>query len=117
MAYIHTVTRFLLGTMLACSLTAPIGVFAYTSIPAIYTNENFQVSRHDVPTWLYQDQKGGFYGGTETGKLFRQYPITNELGIKLMRFEIDEAFFYITDRGIIWAKDDLIALSIYVSRT
>ncbi len=104
----------LLGLIAGIMLCATSYAQAY--IPDVYTNDTFSTSRHDAPAWFYRDHLGVFYGATETGKLFRQFPITNELGVRLMRFEIDEAFFYITDRGIIWAENDLVALSIYVSR-
>jgi hypothetical protein len=54
---------------------------------------------------------------TATGKIFSQYLITNSLDIRLQRFSIDEASYYISDRGIILADSDTVALSIYLSRT
>jgi len=37
------------------------------------------------------------------------------LNIRLQKFMIDEAFFYVSDRGIINAPSNVIALSIYLS--
>jgi len=59
---------------------------------------------------------GTVVGATVSGIPFRQRNIANEYGIRLQRFEIGLAYWYISDRGIIWAESDLAALSIYLSR-
>ncbi len=89
---------------------------ALAAIPAVYTNENFFESEHDRPVSLTVLPDGSFTGMTETGKVFYQYSIENSLSIRLQRFSIDEAFFYVSDRGIIIAPSDTIALSIYLTR-
>ena len=86
------------------------------SVPVLYTNDNFFSSYHDAPASLFQYETGGFYGYTETGKFYEQLPIQNLYDIKLHRFYIDDAYFYVSDRGVIAASDDLVALSIYMSR-
>lgn len=86
------------------------------SVPVVYTNDNFFSSYHDAPVSLFQYETGGFFGYTETGKFYKQLPIHNLYTIKLHRFYIDDAYFYVSDRGIITASDDLVALSIYMSR-
>jgi len=58
---------------------------------------------------------GGFYGTTEDGTAFTQKPITNDLGIRLHKFQIDSAFFYVSDRGVIYAENNLMALSMYLA--
>lgn len=90
---------------------------AGAAIPAIYTNDNFLLSEHDQPATLIQDGRGGFYGVTLTGKIYSQKPITNSYNLKLHKFVIDEAWFYMSDRGMIQADTDLVALSIYFART
>jgi hypothetical protein len=86
------------------------------AIPLVYTNENFWESEHDTPVSFTQDLQGNFYGFTATGKSFQQVIIENTLGIRLQRFSIDEAFFYVSDKGIINASNDIMALSIYLSK-
>jgi|AntRauTorckE6833_2_1112554.scaffolds.fasta_scaffold12336_3 hypothetical protein len=86
-------------------------------IPDTYTNQNFWTSTHDQPVSFEQDVEGNFSGSTVTGKLFTQTNITNNLDIRLQRFAIDEAFFYISDRGIIIAPNNTTALSIYLERS
>lgn len=85
------------------------------AIPDHYTNENFWSTEHDVPVSFSQDSEGNFYGFTATGKSFRQVIIENDLGIRLHRFSIDSAFYYISDKGIIVAPSDMAALVTYLS--
>lgn len=86
------------------------------AVPGRYTNDNFLLSEHDQPVSLFQDGLGGFYGYTLTGKLYTQQPIANIYSIKLHKFVIDDAWFYMSDRGLIQADNDLIALSVYFAR-
>lgn len=88
---------------------------AWAEVPAVYTNANYINSTHEEPADFYNDGWGGFYGHTVTGRLFTQTPVTNDENIRLHKFVIDEAFFYISDRGTIWADSDLMAVSIYLT--
>jgi hypothetical protein len=99
-------------TALALLLATP----CQATIPAVYTNENIWNSEHDRPVTFSQDSFGNFSGQTETGKVFFQNNIENSLSVRLQRFAIDEAFFYVSDRGIIVASSDTVALSIYLTR-
>lgn len=83
------------------------------SIPATYTNNNFWTSEHDTPEQFFRRENGDFYGFTTTGKYFTHTRVVNDRDVRLHRFAIDQAYFYITDRGPISAEDDLMALSIY----
>jgi hypothetical protein len=85
------------------------------SAQAFFTNSNFLTSEHAAPAWFELDGAGGFYGALTTGTLFTQKPITNDFGLKLHKFVIDDAWFYISDRGTIEAETDLMALSIYLA--
>ena len=91
--------------------TTPNAAHADTSYR--YTNTNFFSLPHDAPVGFKQDGLGGFVGHTTSGKLFRQYPIVTSTAIRLHRFEIEDAFFYISDRGVFSASNDLVALSMY----
>ena len=82
-----------------------------------YTNDNLATTPHEKPAYFEGNQTDGFWGYTETGRTFTQTPIENDLGFRMHKFVIDEAFFYITDRGIINAPDDLTALSMYLTRS
>lgn len=78
-----------------------------------YTNGNLMSTPHEQPVYFTGDQTNGFWGYTESGRTFTQTPIENDLGFRIHKFAIDDAFFYITDRGIINAPNDLTALSMY----
>jgi|AntRauTorcE11897_2_1112592.scaffolds.fasta_scaffold02031_3 hypothetical protein len=106
-----------------CTVLATAVIFfspnfnAYAAeIPDTYTNENFWSSEHDQPVSFQKDAEGNFSGITRTGKTFTQRNIANNLTIRLQRFAIDEAFFYISDKGIIIAANNMMALSIYLNR-
>jgi hypothetical protein len=90
---------------------------AWADVPVVYSNDTFLTAQHDLPISFTQDASGNFTGVTTTGKLFSQNIITNSLDIRLQRFAIDEAFFYVSDRGVIFADSDTVALSIYLTRT
>ena len=102
---------FLIGIFFGFSLPN----LSLAAIPDIYTNENFATSEHDKPVSFSVDLLGNAEGVTETGKKFWQLNIENVFNIRLQKFIIDQAYFYISDRGEIFAKTDLEALSIYLS--
>ena len=103
-------------SILVLLVASVMPLFSFSDLPARYTNNNFFTSYQDKPLTLAVDPYGGFIGYTEQGRVFRQYPIVTGTDIRLERFEIDDAFFYVSDRGIIVADNNLIALSIYQSR-
>ena len=86
------------------------------AIPVVYTNENFFTSKHDAPVSFERDAFGNFSGVTESGKLFTQRPVVTDIQVRLHRFAIDEAYFYVSSLGIILADSDTTALSIYLAR-
>lgn len=83
---------------------------------AYYTYDNFFTVTHEPPAWFLMDASGGFYGETTGGHPFTQVPIINDVGVRLHKFSIGTAFFYISDRGVIAAESDVKALSIYFGR-
>jgi len=103
------------GAVFALLALIPAASQAAT-IPALYTNDNFWTSEHDQPASFSSDEYGNFWGITLTGKTFYQTNIENTASIRLQRFSIDEAFYYVSDRGIIIAPTDLTALSMYLAR-
>ncbi len=87
-------------------------LFPY-STDAFYDMNNFWTSVHEAPAWFESDGVGGFYGATVAGTLFTQNPVLIDSGVRMHKFAIGEAFFYISDKGVIRAENDLRALSIY----
>ncbi len=93
-----------------------LGAIMPASSHAYFTLENFSLSgEHPAPKSFTTDGAGGFWGVTTDNRLFTQRPIINDQGIKLHKFTIDDAYFYISDRGVFLAHSDLVALSIYYS--
>lgn len=87
---------------------------ALAAVPKTYTNDNFwsDSTTHDRPISFTVDEEGNVHGATETGKIFSQVNVPNEQGIRLQKFMIDEAFYYIYERGIIRADSDAAALKV-----
>jgi hypothetical protein len=103
---------FAVGLLLSFALPQ----VTFSAIPDVYTNENFTTSEHDKPVSFSVDLLGNVEGVTATGKKFWQLNIENMFNIRLQKFIIDQAYFYVSDRGEIFAKTDLEALSIYLSK-
>lgn len=107
--------RFLVGSLflVVVVLTA---VPTEAAIPTVYTNDNFFTSEHDAPVSFTQAADGSFSGVTVTGKTFYQRPVVGDVHVRLHRFSIDQAYFYISSYGLIMATSDTEALSIYLAR-
>lgn len=84
-------------------------------VGAFYDNNSFFSSYQSQPVWFTQDSNGGFYGEMADGMKFTQKPITNVFSLRIHKFSIGEAYFYMSDKGLINAESDLAAISIYFS--
>ncbi len=106
----------LLITALLVLLALPLSTQA--AIPERYTNDNYWTSEHDKPVASSLRFLGGgqFYGFTETGKVFFQITLPTEDGTRLQMFAIDDAYHFITVRGIIKADTPQRALAIHHER-
>lgn len=100
--------RFLAISALLVGLV-PSSVLAATTMDSIW------VVPHEQPTALVIDAVG-FYGSTESGELFMQRPLVTDPSIRIHKFTIGSAFFYVSDRGFIKASSDLVAISMYLAR-
>lgn len=83
----------------------------------VYTPENIHTSYQESPDSFTVNEFGETYGVTVGGNVFTQTNVANVANIRLQRFAIGTAFWYVSDRGVIWAETDLHALSIYLSLT
>ena len=108
--------KVLLSVLIVSFVAGAVAVPVQAEIPALYTNENFFTSKHDAPVSFVQDALGNFSGVTESGKTFTQRPVVTDIQVRLHRFAIDEAYFYVSSLGIILADNDTTALSIYLAR-
>lgn len=85
------------------------------AVPMVYSNDNFYTAEHDAPVSFSRDAFGNFSGHTVSGKLFTQTAVVSDIHVRLQRFSIDSAYFYISSYGLITATSDLEALSIYLA--
>ena len=87
-----------------------------TSVHSLYQTASQPdeiISERPVHFELLAD--GSFWGYTESGREFRQIPVPNQYDVRMHKFIIDGTFWYITNRGTIFAPTDLQAVSIYFS--
>lgn len=89
---------------------------AGTSHAFTYDQTNIDRTYHEAPRSFEFAPDGSASGETVSGIPFRQYRVTNSAEVRLHRFEVGLAFWYVSDRGIIRAENDLAALSIYLAR-
>ncbi|MCD5381182.1 MAG: hypothetical protein LR008_01245 [Candidatus Pacebacteria bacterium] len=83
-------------------------------VPQEYTQANFDSSYQDQPVHFTRDASGNFSGTTMSGKMFTQTYVAASISVRLQKFSIDKASFYISSYGIINAASDIEALSIYL---
>lgn len=95
--------------MLGLFLHAPM-TYAETTMENIWTESQAQ------PESFYVHPAGGFWGITTTGETFRQLPLISDPAIRIHKFTIGTAYFYVSDRGFIKASSDLVAMSMYLAR-
>lgn len=107
-------TNSLYTLILLFLIVTPIYINA-AEIPVKYTQENIQTALHDKPVSFEMDKDGNFSGITETGKLFTQTYVSTSIFVRLQKFTIDEAYFYVSSKGVIFANSDIEALSVYLS--
>jgi multidrug efflux pump len=101
----------LIPVLLLAVLCVPTHSLAFT-----YDTETIHTTYREAPAEFSVDASGNATGATVSGMPFRQYGIANGYGIRLQKFEIGLAYWYVSDRGVIWANSDLEALSVYLSR-
>jgi predicted RND superfamily exporter protein len=108
---VSSLLKSVLGFVALLALVSPLTVQAY-----VYDNANIHYAYHEAPTSFSVDKHGETQGATVSGMLFTQRNVTVDQNIRLQRFEIGLAYWYVSDKGVIWADNDLVALSVYLSR-
>ena len=103
---IQTTGLSLLILSLFFSLLQPVEA----AVPQTYTNGNLWSSTHDVPTSFSIQPDGSIVGTTQTGKTFRQSNVVNDHGVRLQKFTIDEAWFYVTGHETFSTSTDALAV-------
>lgn len=113
----------LVGAVIAVSTWAWDKVHAETAYTTLTVsiscnNQNIATSpRCTAPVdWFVVNDDGSAWGQLESGITFTQLNVSNQLGVRLQKFIIEDAYWYITDRGVIYADGDIEALSVYLTR-
>lgn len=92
--------------------TTTIGVLAIV----MCSNTNFDHSARcqaPVETFIV-DEQGEVTGQLTNGIKFTQTNVVNDV-TRLQRFQLEDAFWFVSDKGEIHAESDLAALSIYLA--
>lgn len=105
---LRTLARQISTALCAVAFLTPVYAHANT-----YTTENFLFSYHYKPATFSLATNGGFTGTLENGTNFTQTPIITDPSVRLHKFTIDDAYFYISDKGTFQASSNIVALSIY----
>ena len=81
------------------------------------TNQNYQHSeRCTAPVdYFVVNEDGSSWGALTSGVTFTQRNITNDV-TRLQKFQMEDYFHYVTDKGDVTAENDLQALSIYLAK-
>jgi hypothetical protein len=75
---------------------------------AVYlTRENWDSVPHPVVVSFSRDTYGNWTGITKDGRIFRQYAIENQYGIRIERFEIDGYHHFVVEGEIMYSLSDL----------
>lgn len=80
-----------------------------------YTPEYFWILPHTAPAGFEVTETGDFVGSTADGYVFTQIKVVASTSIRLEHFFIGTVDFYVSDKGIIKADSDVMAMSIYLT--
>ncbi len=113
------ITAAVIVTLMALAMQADAQTAVRTSVSVVIpcTNENFTVSDKCTapPDYFIVEENGEVWGYLTSGVQFTQTNVSNDLGVRLQRFNLEDAKWYISDQGIIYADSDIQALSIYLT--
>ncbi len=71
-----------------------------------FDNENWFTEAHPKVSEFTVEKNGDAYGFTETGVYFRQFTVTNTLGIRIQRFEIQDHYHYIVEGVPVYSLEE-----------
>jgi len=79
---------------------------AEAAVPQTYTNDNLWSTTHDMPVSFAVQDDGSITGLTASGKQFSQINVATDVDIRLQKFTIDEAWFYVDGYETFFAPTD-----------
>ena len=87
------------------------------SVIILCSNANWQHSeRCTAPVdYFVLNEDGSSWGVLTSGVTFTQKNVANEF-TRLQRFQMEDVYWYVSDKDIIYADSDLEALSVYLSK-
>lgn len=113
MTLLHHIIILLIAFLLTY-IAVWTGVHAQTLTAQVrYNNDN--ISGYQPPVATFEEINGEFYGTLTDGTPFSQTNVVNDI-TRLQKFTLQDAYWYISDKGEIWADNDLQALSIYLTK-
>ena len=77
--------------------------------------QNLHMPPCNAPVESFEVVDGEFYGELESGIPFSQTNVVNDV-TRLQRFQLQDAYWYVSDKGVLYAQDDLSALSMYLAQ-
>ncbi len=98
---------FFLGALLLV-VVSPSTLNAFT-----YTNDNIHTAYHEAPREFSVDEGGNTVGETVSGAVFTQETIYDVDGVRIQKFMIGEAFWYVSNFGVLFCSGDSEALQYY----
>lgn len=109
-----------IAAIMLLTIDARAQTTANTSVQVVIQCNNLNIDTSPNCTapvdYFTVNDDGSAWGALTSGKTFRQFNISNELGVRLQKFTLENAYWYITDRGVIHADTDVQALSIYLTK-
>lgn len=72
-----------------------------------WNNENWFTSPHPEPETFFVTPEREVFGTTTTGIPFSQINITNEHGVRVQKFILQDHYHYIVDSKIVYSEEDL----------
>lgn len=109
------VTVVVVLVLMALAMRADAQVTTTLKVPC--TNENYETSPYckAAPAYFIVDENGEAWGYLISGAYFTQTNVANDLGERLQRYNLERAYWYVSDKGDFKAETDLQALSIYLT--
>jgi hypothetical protein len=89
----------------------------FVTVAILCNNLNFNYSpRCQAPVdYFVVEENGEAWGYLTNGIPFTQTNVVNEV-TRLQKFQMEDYFHYVTDKGDVTAENDLQALSIYLAK-
>jgi len=106
-----------IAAILVLVFALPVSAQIKTTLTIECNNANYSISSYctaPVDYFVVEDN-GEVWGHLVNGVQFTQTNVANDV-TRLQRFQLQQAFWYVSDKGAFFAQSDLQALSIYLAK-